>query len=116
LLILLFLTLQIAVSETYCDYGSSGWTIFKKIHGTQFASIALTGPRETDYTGFIYNPAVLRSSMQKEFLLLAESGTAGDTTGALFFIYPVENMTLGAAMVYYTAGVAFISKIIILFF
>lgn len=87
-------------------FGASGWTILRKAQSAQFNSIAVSSLLGNDFTGFLYNPAVLGAGDCREISLISEMGPADDKFGGLLYGEPVKKGMISFGYVYHDAGIA----------
>lgn len=88
----------------FADSGTSGWTIFKKAQSTRFKGISSVAVVHGDFSGSLYNPALLGVRNQKEIFFVSETGLSEDKLGALLYGMPLKSGMVSGGFAYYDAG------------
>lgn len=107
-IVILLITAIITLISTnsFSDFGASGWTIFRKLGSTQFKGISTAVPVNGDISGFLYNPSILGIIRNRQITMITEFGPVEDNLGGILYGSRVKDSFLAGGFVYYDAGIA----------
>jgi hypothetical protein len=100
------LAVTFLASSLHAEFGSTGWSIFKRLQSSQFNAISQVSPVNADLSGVMYNPSILGVINRKEILFVSELGLAEDKFGAVLIGIPWGEGMCSVGAMYYDAGLA----------
>ncbi len=92
--------------DGFCEFTSTGWTMFRKVQSSKFSMNDTVPVGEGSPSGMLYNPATLGKLKRNEVSVVSELGPVGDGFGGVLAGFSFGNMALGIYYAYYDAGIA----------